>query len=48
MDCTIRVAKTKAVISFEVTELFSHIQKAGFLMTRLLWQLLYVDEKQIT
>ena len=52
MDCTIRVAKTKALISFAVTTklicvfvfayaksrfLFLHIQKAGFLITRLNW-----------
>ena len=37
MDSTIRVAKTKALISFAVTaSLFSHMQKAGFLTTRLI------------
>ena len=35
-SCTIRVAKTKALISFIVT-LFSHRQKSGFLMTRLIF-----------
>ena len=36
MDCTIYVAKTKALISFAVASLFSHMQKSGFLMTRLI------------
>ena len=40
-DCTIRLAKTKALISFAVTaswsaSLFSHMQNFGFLMTRLI------------
>ena len=40
-DCTIRVAKTKALISFAVTAnlisvFVSHIQKAGFLTTGLI------------
>ena len=38
-DCTIRVAKTKALIrgyrEAESASLFSHMQKAGFLITRL-------------
>ena len=41
-NCTIRVAKTKALISFPVTAklicvFVSHIQKAGFLRTRLIY-----------
>ena len=49
MDCTIHVAKTKALISCAVTAqlicvffVFSHMQKAGFLMTRL--KLLKINE----
>ena len=44
-DCTIRVAKTKALISFAVTakqmaaSLFSHMRKADFLVTRLIWKM---------
>ena len=36
-DCTVYVAKTKALISFAVTaSLFLHMRKAGFLTTRLI------------
>ena len=35
MDCTIRVAKAKALLSF--ASLFSHMQNVGFLMTRLIY-----------
>ena len=40
-DCTIRVTKTKALISFAATAkpicfFVSHMQKAGFLITRLI------------
>ena len=41
-DCTIRVTKTKTLISFAVTAklicvfVFAYMQKAGFLMTRLI------------
>ena len=35
-DCTIYVAKTKALISLSAP-LFSHWQKSGFLMTQLKW-----------
>ena len=35
-DCTIYVAKTKLLISCTVTLLFSHMQKAGFLLMRLI------------
>ena len=47
-DCTIRVAKSKVLISFAVTAidckadlcfLFSHVQKSGFLMLRHYFQL---------
>ena len=49
MECTIKVAKRKAPISFAVTGkltyIFSHIQKFGFLMTRLNWYVsVNVDE----
>ena len=37
MECTIYVVKTKVLISCAVTApLFSNMQKAGFLMTRLI------------
>ena len=48
-DCTSYVAKTKALISFAVTAklicaLFSHMQKAGFLTTRLICEQQMADQ----
>ena len=47
MDCTIYVAKPKALISCAVTvqlicAFFSHMQKAGFLITRLKYEPMHV------
>ena len=37
MDCSIFVAKIKALISYTIIEhLFAYMQKAGFLMTQLI------------
>ena len=47
MDYAISVVKTKALISFTVTAklicaFVSHMQKAGFLTTRLIWDVVAI------
>ena len=41
LDCTIRVAKTKAQISLLWSFVFAYMQNVGFLMTRLIYHLVH-------